>query len=593
MAKTKKDESISEEIGLQGSRLKKLIIKNFRCIGEKPVEIELDDIVVLVGANNTGKSNILKAYGIVMAHGSSEGKLELKDFPHEQIVEDKYPEIELQTWLGDEKPGPTWIHSDNGSGQEYIRERWIWTQPGDPIRQGFNAEKGDWDKKVPWGAPNVAKTNRPYPHHIDAFESPEVQANKIVKLLSELLYKRLEDIKCTDNTALNKLLSFIPEVQKEIIESTKDEIIQIEKAISDIVKGVFQGFCVKFNANPEEFNEKTINFFPNPELKMGPEGGYLSTIDKQGSGARRTLLWAALKLLVEEGKVIKTKGKKPNKETIECEVKRSNVLMIDEPEICLHPNAIREACNVLYDLASKNNDWQVMITTHSPIFIDISRDNTTIVRVEQRKDGVIFGTTIFRPDRVKLDDNEKQMLKLLNIWDPYVAEFFFGGRVILVEGDTEYSVFKNLIEDRRPEFKDVHIVRARGKAIMVPLIKILNHFKTNYSVLHDSDTMTLESGKTNPAWTLNEKIRQAVNSAPREAKIRLVASISNFERAFFKNDISKDKPYQAIQKISTDETARNEVIQLFEALLDHDKKLPKNTIEWHSINDLETEVNKY
>jgi putative ATP-dependent endonuclease of OLD family len=32
-------------------RLHKLIIKNFRAIGSRPVENELDDIVVLVGSN--------------------------------------------------------------------------------------------------------------------------------------------------------------------------------------------------------------------------------------------------------------------------------------------------------------------------------------------------------------------------------------------------------------------------------------------------------------------------------------------------------------------------------------------------------------
>jgi putative ATP-dependent endonuclease of the OLD family len=42
-------------------RLVKLIIKNFRCIGASPVTIELDDIVVLVGPNNVGKSSVLKA----------------------------------------------------------------------------------------------------------------------------------------------------------------------------------------------------------------------------------------------------------------------------------------------------------------------------------------------------------------------------------------------------------------------------------------------------------------------------------------------------------------------------------------------------
>lgn len=54
-------------------RLSKLIIKNFRTIGNTPVEIYLDDIVVLVGANNVGKSSILRAYEVAMNTGSKAG----------------------------------------------------------------------------------------------------------------------------------------------------------------------------------------------------------------------------------------------------------------------------------------------------------------------------------------------------------------------------------------------------------------------------------------------------------------------------------------------------------------------------------------
>jgi putative ATP-dependent endonuclease of OLD family len=62
---------VSDNPEIQKPRLHKLIIKNFRCIGDKPVEIELDDIVVLVGPNNAGKSSILRAYEVVMSQGSN------------------------------------------------------------------------------------------------------------------------------------------------------------------------------------------------------------------------------------------------------------------------------------------------------------------------------------------------------------------------------------------------------------------------------------------------------------------------------------------------------------------------------------------
>lgn len=81
---------MSEE-QIKHPRLHKLIIKNFRSIGENPVEIELDDIVVLVGANNAGKSSILKAYELVMSEGSKQCELSIEDFPNHKIVDDKYP----------------------------------------------------------------------------------------------------------------------------------------------------------------------------------------------------------------------------------------------------------------------------------------------------------------------------------------------------------------------------------------------------------------------------------------------------------------------------------------------------------------------
>lgn len=53
---------VDEEGNSPRPRLHKLQINNFRSIGTEKVEIELDDIVVLVGPNNVGKSSILRAY---------------------------------------------------------------------------------------------------------------------------------------------------------------------------------------------------------------------------------------------------------------------------------------------------------------------------------------------------------------------------------------------------------------------------------------------------------------------------------------------------------------------------------------------------
>lgn len=235
---------------------------------------------------------------------------------------------------------------------------------------------------------------------------------------------------------------------------------------------------------------------------------------------------------------------------------------------------------------------ETMVTTHSPAFIDVSRDNTTIIRVEQQ-DGEISGTTVFRPERVNLDDNDRARLKLLNIYDPYVAEFFFGGRSIIVEGDTEYTAFKHVIATKPYEYKDVHIIRARGKATVISLIKILNHFGSSYAVLHDSDTPTIiKKGKLskNPVWAHNEKILDAVKARPGSSKVRLLASVVNFEKAYFGEEVGSEKPYNAIMNLQQNLEAFAKIEQLLDALLDHSKQPPVGAIEWTSVPQLEEYV---
>ena len=562
-------------------RLHKLIIKNFRSIGENPVEIELDDIVVLVGANNAGKSSILKAYELVMSEGSKQCELSIEDFPNHKIVEDKYPEIELHTIVYDKSPGDKWIF-ETEEKEKLVKEKWTWNNIGKPTRYGFDVTKNDWanadDKnKVPWGAANVANSRRPKPHIVEAFASPEDQTKQVISILVSILNDRVTSMKEDEDekSTFRTLLDTVKDLQKNIVEESQEQINKIQGELSKYIGKVFPSYEVEFDAKPEENIESTINFFKaNPQLLIGPSNGFKSPIERQGSGARRTLLWTALRIVAE------------NKKKSKADINRPNVLLLDEPEICLHPNAIRESCDLLYSLP-KNDNWQVMVTTHSPQFIDISRDNTTIVRVERNADGEVFGTTIFRPERAKLTEDDKSNLKLLNIYDPYVGEFFFGGKIVIVEGDTEYSAFRHIIAKDKEKFQDIHIIRARGKATIVSLCKILNQFGANYSVLHDSDSPTcLRKGKSivNPAWTNNIKILEEINKGSGNTK--LISSIPHFEGAYYNDKLKSEKPYTAISMIKDNPDVFKSVETLLSNLCDLTTDLPNNALNWSKIEEL-------
>ncbi|QLB19103.1 AAA family ATPase [Mannheimia granulomatis] len=60
------------------SHLVRMHIENIGCIGNEGVTIELDDIVCLVGANNAGKTTVLRAYELAIL----QEKLNIEDFNH-------------------------------------------------------------------------------------------------------------------------------------------------------------------------------------------------------------------------------------------------------------------------------------------------------------------------------------------------------------------------------------------------------------------------------------------------------------------------------------------------------------------------------
>lgn len=577
MAKAKEEiiSLVSDDVNVPRPRLSKLVIKNFRTIGNIPVEIYLDDIVVLVGANNVGKSSILRAYEVAMSTGSKAGYLTIDDFPNNIVDGENLPEIEVHTIISENKPGEQWIEM-LPSGEMLIREKWTWNSPGvEPKRRGFDVKEQKWVDKVPWGAPNVANAYRPKVHRIDAFSAPDVQEAEITGLLQAIIKEKFKNIISPNNTSgktdYEVLLEQIKGFQKKVTESIDLETENIEKSINEYLAGVFQNYVISLDAKPESNIEKTYTpFKETPDLYMGPRGGFMSRISAQGSGARRTLMWTALKYIAE-------KGDRDG---------RPHVLLLDEPELCLHPSAIRDAQKTLYDLPKIGN-WQVMVTTHSPIFIDLSRDNTTIIRVSKDEGDKVKSTVLFRPEKAKLSEDDKENLKLLNVCDPYVHEFFFGGRIVVVEGDTEYTAFSQLKLFYPEEYADVHIIRARGKAIIPSIVKILNQFTANYGVLHDADTKLTSKGKGNPAWTINTKILEAVNNSSDSSKTILIACKTNFESALLDVDVKSDKPYYTWDKMKTDEEFKLKVKQLLDSLLNNEVETPENCIRWNNLDEIE------
>jgi predicted ATP-dependent endonuclease of OLD family len=284
------------------------------------------------------------------------------------------------------------------------------------------------------------------------------------------------------------------------------------------------------------------------------------------------------------------------------------MLLIDEPEIALHPNGIRAASKYLYELAN-DPSWQVMLTTHSPLFINPFEDHTTIVRLS-RSEGNPNPST-YRSDEIVFIGDEIENLKLLNSFDQNLSEMFFGQYPIIVEGDTEYAAFDKVMKIESDKYhincKPI-LIRARGKYTIIPLIKMLSHFKVNFSVLHDSDYPKNKRGQANNVWSGNQSIYEEIQNA-RAQGVRVVhrTSISTFEVAHDKIELdeqgnyisgsSKDKPWLMYQKVKDNDNIKKSVEKVLDDLIDGEcneepfdkpfaESLPEKFTAWVTENEI-------
>ena len=196
---------------------------------------------------------------------------------------------------------------------------------------------------------------------------------------------------------------------------------------------------------------------------------------------------------------------------------RQLIIGFEEPEIYLHPNAISKMRDTIYGLAETGNN-QIVCTTHSPYMIDLNKKpkqtlNSLSLITQKLNDSnaLTVGSVPFNITKefLELQDNEKNYIKMLLRVEDAIAKCFFVKKVLIVEGDTEQVVLSETInklpEDLKSEIlADWYILRARGKAAIIPLIKYLRAMQIDIYVMHDKDEQP-------GAVVFNEPIRQALN----------------------------------------------------------------------------------
>jgi len=520
-------------------RLAGLFIKNYKQIGAIECGIRIDEIVVLIGQNNAGKSTILDAYEAFASGGK---ELDESHFNNG----DTSKQIEIMGIFDSLTPededtiGKKWTHQDAEYGS-CIKVRWIWKSSGEKAqKQSFNPETAQFEDGGVGGWDSLIQSRIPQPVRIRPTDPIETTQIKIVGMLKEHVKSKLK----ADSTRTKIALDEIDRLAKELFEESKNAFDEVAQKITDNVSQIFPGTTIELIPKSKDaLDEKIVG--AESYLKIGTPDGSQTPLSLQGTGIQRALLWSALSVMSDTGK---KKGKGVGE--------TSKILLIDEPEAFLHPPTIRNARESLYNFALNNPDWQVIATTHSPIFIDLSKDHTTIVRVDAND---ASKQKFVSTDKISFDANERARLQMIRACHPVVNEFFFYNNIVLVEGPTEHLVVQHVAQNIGLE---VHVIDCLGKANIPLFARILNQFKVPYLAIHDSDTPKVKrkTKMINGAmWSINNAIRAAVSHSNGGD---IFTQFPHFEGEFLDEELSGGKVDRVLEILADPTTGEYQQIFL-------------------------------
>lgn len=336
--------------------------------------------------------------------------------------------------------------------------------------------------------------------------------------------------------------SYLDKLALELDPSNQEsEFGKMMTELNDVLVEVFpeSGICAETQLSD---SNKVIK----PQFKVTMQSNIKTPVALQGTGMVRAAVFALLRYKnIRDCKKTQREGS----------IIRPIIIGFEEPEIYLHPNAAQQMRDTIYDLASSDIN-QIVCTTHSPYMIDLSqKPSQTLNNLSICKVDLIYEEVKYKVNTVSsypfntskafkdLQEDDKTYVKMLLKIDDYLAKVFFAKKILIVEGDTEDIVLRETIK-RMPEVvrKDIQanweIVKARGKAAIISLVKYLKCMGLEPIVMHDED------GDVPKAVIFNKPIIDALGIPQNRHMLQnCIEDILGYEAP------SKDKPYVAYKYI--------------------------------------------
>jgi putative ATP-dependent endonuclease of the OLD family len=433
-------------------RLAEVSVTNFRSIG-KAEKFALSDFTVLVGPNNEGKSNLLRALEIGVVYLGAWSRL-----PEPLARTSTIPHIRLSPFLRDVAAFPG---AGRGSRRASERVRYVFEQDfprNDPkylsglgettIRLTFNlsaqevqdfrsltgsTNNGQMPIKLTLSARNVrleilkpgrgskvladkaVEIAKTIVDRLGFFYIPALRtASDVTELVQSLVSKQLTDLTSTDEYLdLQSKLTALRDVAVETVDrSLKASLVAYLPELANV--------RIETADLSEAFRVRAIHLDDGVETELGQKGDGIKSL-------------AAISLMQQAAESA------PSGQSL--------IFAVEEPEAHLHPDAIHE---IKKRLTALSLDRQVIISTHNPVLVNRDSISSNII-VEQNRARPARSVPELRESLgVHLSDNLAH------------AEL-----LILVEGLTDETALRPLLASKS---KRISRALRDGEAAFVPYL---------------------------------------------------------------------------------------------------------------------------
>lgn len=165
--------------------------------------------------------------------------------------------------------------------------------------------------------------------------------------------------------------------------------------------------------------------------------------------------------------------------------KKKNCLILDEPELHLHPQFQQFFMNEIRKASAAEPMRVFFLITHSPYFIDLSFPEDLI--------GVVACHVNRAPTSIdSFSDNDEQLFRrFLPRFNTYHKQFFFSDRQIFVEGYTDQQIFTRLLScvDNKIGSAGTGVIDVGGKDELGVFFKVCSLLGTDGRIITDLDSL--------------------------------------------------------------------------------------------------------